>query len=518
MDQNHIAPDQLNPRDAREMPRSALGEMTLRDTLAPLFRHRKLVTVCFLGIFLIGGLIVLLAPNHYRAHMQVLVKRARLEPVVTSEPLPQTVQAAPPVTDEEINSEVELLRTEDLLRQVVLATGLSKPRHDSRWAFFFPKTTGAQRIAEAVNQLARHLDVTALKKTDVINVSYRSTDPRLAHRVLSTLAKLYLKKHLAVYRPAGAFRFFQHETKQYRNSLREAEAHLAEFESTNQINSVRLQADLTQHKLSSFDKKLRETQTEISGTQSRIVELESQLRSTPSRLSTTEKESDNSQLLQVLGGTLATLELKRTEMSSNYQPTYRPYKELQGQIAEAQAQIKAVKSAPLRVDTTDVNPTYLSLTDALAKSRANLATFQAKAAATNRNIQFYRGMAGNLARQELEQEDLARNVKADAGNYLLYLNKREQARISDALDSRRILNVAIAEPPTVPALPVNSRERSLLVVLAIAAVVGVGAGFVSDYIDPTLRSADETEHVLEVPVLAAMPKVQKGSKGFGSAA
>ena len=38
-------------------------------------------------------------------------------------------------------------------------------------------------------------------------------------------------------------------------------------------------------------------------------------------------------------------------------------------------------------------------------------------------------------------------------NYLLYLSKREQERTSDALDEKRISNVAIAVPPVLPILP-----------------------------------------------------------------
>ena len=49
-----------------------------------------------------------------------------------------------------------------------------------------------------------------------------------------------------------------------------------------------------------------------------------------------------------------------------------------------------------------------------------------------------------------------RTAKADEDAYLLYLQKREEARIGDALDQQRILNVAIVEPPVPPALPVHS--------------------------------------------------------------
>ena len=68
-----------------------------------------------------------------------------------------------------------------------------------------------------------------MKKTNLIAVTYESPDPELAARVLTTLANLYLEKHLAVHRPPGAFDFFQHETEDYRKELADAEARLVNF-------------------------------------------------------------------------------------------------------------------------------------------------------------------------------------------------------------------------------------------------------------------------------------------------
>jgi uncharacterized protein involved in exopolysaccharide biosynthesis len=56
--------------------------------------------------------------------MEVLVNRERQDPMVTAEVVNQTPSATPPVAEEELNSEVELLQSPDLLRQVVISTGL----------------------------------------------------------------------------------------------------------------------------------------------------------------------------------------------------------------------------------------------------------------------------------------------------------------------------------------------------------------------------------------------------------
>jgi uncharacterized protein involved in exopolysaccharide biosynthesis len=483
---------------------------TLRDVLAPLFRQRRLMILTFFGVFLGGILAALLLGNRYKAHMEILVMRERQDPVVTSEASPQTLQAAPPVTEEEINSEVELLHSGDLLQKVVLATGLQAKKKNSVWAVVRPKENEQIRVFKAVEGLANKLKVEAVKKTDMIEVSYEAADPELAYRVLSTLADSYLEKHLAVHRPPGAFQFFQQETEQYRKTLEQAEGRLARFDTDKKVAAPGVERDLILQKLSEFDATLRGTQTGIAETQRRIDDLETQLKVTPARWNTQQKSSDNSSALGLLEGTLATLELKHTDMMAHYDPNYRPLKDLEGQIAKARAQVETAKKTPVREDTTDANPAYLWLNEELIKCRADLATFLARATATTRNVQLYRQRALDLGQAELEQEDLLRNTKAEEGNFLLYLNKREEARISDAMDSKRMLNVAISEAPTIPALPVNSPWFFVQLGTLLAAVISIGAAFFADYLDPSLRTADEVKQVLRIPILAAVPKRNAG--------
>jgi capsular polysaccharide biosynthesis protein len=103
-------------------------------------------------------------------------------------------------------------------------------------------------------------------------------------------------------------------------------------------------------------------------------------------------------------------------------------------------------------------------------------------------------------------------VKEAEGNDLLYKQKREEARIADALDRQRIVNVAIAEAATVPALPARPHlALTLLLGTLLACLVSPGVAFVVDYFDPSMRTPDELHDVLQIPVLAALPK-QEGQR------
>ena len=55
--------------------------------------------------------------------MKVLVRRGRVDPLVTPAPTPSPMFQRDEITEEELNSQVELLRDDEILRTVVQAAG-----------------------------------------------------------------------------------------------------------------------------------------------------------------------------------------------------------------------------------------------------------------------------------------------------------------------------------------------------------------------------------------------------------
>jgi len=82
--------------------------------------------------------------------------------------------------------------------------------------------------------------------------------------------------------------------------------------------------------------------------------------------------------------------------------------------------------------------------------------------------------------------------------------------MDDALDERGIVNVAIAEHPVAPALPVWSAWAVLAVGFAAAGAAGTGAAFAADYVDPAFRTPDDVLAYLHSPVLASLPRRARG--------
>jgi uncharacterized protein involved in exopolysaccharide biosynthesis len=477
--------------------------VTMRDFLAVGFRQRRLIINTFLGIFSIAIVIAFLLPKKYEAQMKILVRHERAESLVSPE-REAPVQWRTEVSEEELQSEAELIKSRDLLTKVVIACDLQNLGMGPLWNK--QGENGDQRVSRAVLKLEKDLTVQPIKLTNLISVSYKAKDPQLAAKVLNSLAGLYLEKHLAMHRAPGEFEFFQQQAEEYRKALATNEEKLTNFSRDQGVVDPALEKEMSVRKLTEFEAETKAARATTAETRQRIATLEAQLATLPKRETTQVRTADNPQLMQNMKSKLLELELKRTELLTKFEPTYRPVQEVEEQIAQTKAAITAAENAPLKDETTDRDPTYEALRSELAKSETELAATQARAVATSSLIRTYRTESEQLDRKELLQQDMIRAAKADEENYMLYLRKAEEARISDALDRQRFSNVVVAEPATVP---FTSEGRWLLVVVLggfLASLLSAILAFLADRWDPSFRTPEEVESFLGSPVVAAFPK------------
>lgn len=211
-------------------------------------------------------------------------------------------------------------------------------------------------------------------------------------------------------------------------------------------------------------------------------------------------------LQEKLKSHLLELQLKRTELLTRYEPGYRLVQEVDRQIEETRAVIAAEALTPVRDETTDKDPNYEWARLELEKAQVQADGLRARQADASRQVASLRTGAQQRQADFVDQHNLMRVARAEEDSYLLYLRKREEARIGDALDARRILNVAIVEPPGVPALPVHSILFYFLLSFGVALSFSIIVAFTAEYFDPTIRSPEEARNLLEVPVLAWLPE------------
>jgi succinoglycan biosynthesis transport protein ExoP len=475
---------------------------TVRELAMVLFRQRK-VFVTIAGVVFAAAVLYALVGAKYQASMKILVRRGRADaPVSAGEnaPLDLTHLA---VTEEELNSEVELLRDDDVLRKVVQQTRIG----GRDWLHFLRLQEGsAERVERATRGLATKLKVEPVKKTNLIAVGYAADDPQLAAKILQSLANAYLEKHLSVHRPGGELHFFSQQAAESQRQLEESKRQLLRFTTVQGVVSAGLQRDLTLQRLSEMDANHRQAKVELAETRQRVWALERQVANLPDRATTLIRMADNPELLKELKSSLLNLELRRTQLLTKFEPNHRLVQEVDQQIAQAKLAIAAERLTPVRDETTDKSTQYEWAKSQLQQAEVQLKGLQAREEAITSEEGAYRQMATKFGEAAITQEHLLSNEKAALENYLLYVKKQEQARMDDALDQRGIVNVAIAQEPIAPALPIRSSWMVVAVGLLAAGTAATGAAFVADYVNPVFRDPDDVVAYLNSPVLASLPK------------
>jgi uncharacterized protein involved in exopolysaccharide biosynthesis len=493
-------------RALSESQELGLALPTRRDVVQPVFRYRRAAAWTFTLVLAATGAVALLLPRVYESEMKILVRRERLDPIMTSgernaSPLPST-----DISEVELHTEVELLQSRDLLERVAAETGLHLlPAAPS---------TGSRPLSAAVSDAAallrENLTVEPIRRTTFIAVRYRSPDPRHSAAVLERLGQRYLEKHLAVHRPQGAHDFFAMQAARLQRELHDSETRLRQFSEREGVVSAGEQKASVLQRVSEFELKLAETEAAIADATRRWSSIEEETSTTPDRQVTQVRNAANVDLVRGLRASILQVEMKRNEMLQKFTPEYPPVVRLGEELRELQAAVTEADRAPLRDETTDRNPAYQWLRNEAARVRTERDALLARATAIGESIAEHRSRAQRLDALQLQQQEMVRTAKAAEEEYLLYRRKQEETRISDALDQTRIANVTIADPPVVPLAPMAS-PRSLVLVLGVflAIVSSFGVAWVMYALDPRFRTPDEVYEVLELPVLASLPAAGK---------
>jgi polysaccharide chain length determinant protein (PEP-CTERM system associated) len=478
------------------------NSMSLRDGAGAMFRRKALVLLTFLTVVLGTAIVTFLLPNKYESRMKILVKNQRVDATITPEATAGAPSVESEVSESQINSEIELLTSRDLLTQVVKECGLAK--FETGW--FGKPAAEAIRVETAATRLSKELLIAPVKKANIISVSYSTNSPELAATVLKKVADLYFEKHLKLHHPTGASDFFKDKADEYESQLKQAENRLADFQQSNNLVVLSQQKDLTLQKTAEAKSKLLESEAALNEATNRIKRVEQQLGATSRRVTTQSRTLPNQYSAERLNTMIVELQNRRTQLLTKFRPEDRSVREVDEQIRTTREALAKAEQKTAVEEATDLNPLRTLLETELSRAKLDQTGAQARRDTLTGQLQQYEGSLKKLEGDTTKHDDLQREVKEAADNYQLYAKKREEARIADELDRQKITNVSVAEAPVAAQLP-SSPNRPLNIVLGVflAGLLTLGSVFSAELLNDTVHTPRQLEAMTGAPVLATVP-------------
>jgi uncharacterized protein involved in exopolysaccharide biosynthesis len=487
------------PRTNRLPSASDVTRSLIETALTVMFRRKQLILTLFIAVF--GGVATAtkMLPDEYESEMKILVKNERADMVVAPAASAAGAIIRGNVDETVINSELELLSSTDLLKQVVLSLKL----YDQGTL----DTPPAAAVERGIRGLRSGLTIIPVRKSNIIQVSYASRTPESAAAVLEALASAYLEAHLRLHRSTGASEFFSQQKARYQTQLQNAEANLQTFQTTSRVYLMPQQKETTLRKLMDTQTLLHETEAALSEANARVDALNAQIATSTPRIVTQSRSIPNQASIERLTTMLAELRNRRSQLTLKFLPGDRLVREVDEEIENTRVALDRAERVNAVEDITDLNPTWQAMQVDLATGRATKAAMEARRNALATVVDTHRAELVELQAATNQFDDLQRVLKETEESYLLYARKEEEARIADLLDQQKISNVALAEQPTVSPIPSGPNTvLNLGLGLVLATCVAVGAAVAVEVVtSSTLHTPAEVEAATGLPVLGAIP-------------
>ncbi len=436
-----------------------------------------------LGVFLLvvaaAGIATYLSPRQYKSFVTLEVQ-PDLTPVRIFEH-----QTEPVLTDDRKFSSTQF---QIISRKGVLYPVIDRLNLQAKWA----SKGKALPMEIAYKKLLGMLTVEEIRNTNLIQINVESPNPQEAALLANTIAQVYMEQRIAEQESvlSQGLDQLRDEVKQKEEAVRQAYA---------EASRLRTQANIIDPNPDNLQTGGRVEDTSVISNEEKVNQARSQVAELRSRVG--ELERVKSEDLMRAGGQLnlndpiiaATLPTYQTAQAEKARLLHAGLGPNHPDVRAVQAQIDTIA----RQLQQQIDSTRNGLAAQLAIAEASL-----------------KGLEANLHTSQSEQQAMktaGAQYQEAKYKYIQERNLLEQAktRLSTESMERTMPRKAAfirdqAEPALFPSKP--SMVKNLLLGMAAGLVLGIGLAFLLDYLDISVRTIDDVEEFLELPVLAIIPR------------
>ncbi|MEP0002473.1 MULTISPECIES: XrtA system polysaccharide chain length determinant [Marinobacter] len=364
---------------------------------------------------------------------------------------------------------------------------------------------GPEALEGRINGLRYSMSVVP-RGDNYFSISYSSSSPLKTFRVAQKLGQAFIEENAKRKREESrsAYDFIDKQVKSYEQQIAAVEKRLKQFLSEN-VDGTEADAN---SRLSNLQSRLELAQLEKEELETRAQALERELRGVDRTLRQGRTVDSYHERINSMEEQLDSLRLR-------YHDTYPDIVILREQLQELRKQREqALAEQDVSNDSggneSVPNPVYQEVRSKLVTTNTDIETVETRISSIQRLIAEQKQRMERIQENKAQYSELTRDMEVNKEIYNDLLQRREKARVSMHLDIEgQGLNYKIneaAQYPTSPTGPKFSMFAMAGLLLGAVAPFGAIAGLLQ--VDPRIRSREQLEDVLDIPVLEHLPEVR----------
>lgn len=352
-----------------------------------------------------------------------------------------------------------------------------------------PALSGPEQTAEREERLITtflsSIVVTPIRGSRLVDVSARSVDRKQTALIANTLVDLYITQNLdnKLSTTKEAVTWLQKELETTQKKLVESEAALHEYKAKYEIITIEDRQNIVLQKLSELNTAVNNAKIKRSDLEAQYNKIKEynivQLESLPQVI--------NNPLIQQLKVELANVENELSDLQQKYRSKHPSVEALQTQVVSVRRRI----NSEIKRITDSITSEYEV---ALAQEKDLIAMLEDQ-----------KQEVLDLNQKSIKYKELQREVDSNQRIYDTLLQRAKETSISERLETSNIEVVDRAVVPTSPIAP--NKQRNILLGVMVGLAMGVSLAFFFEYLDNSLKTAEDVKQYLGIPFLGFVPKV-----------
>lgn len=474
----------------------------LREYLLGVRKRWKLVVLVVLMAVLVAVIQYSITPAIYQATTELQIERRNPASVVTTQ--------APWLENlwnmEYYPTQYKLLQSRGMAERVVLDLRLDEDP-------YFNKGAGADRegrtadddravLAAIANRVRAGLTVEPVRGTQLVRLTYRSSKPEVAARLANGFAQTYIEWGIETQsgRVGQASNLLGEHIDALKQEVADRERQIQLLSQQEEALTFNPDSSVTTQRLQSLNEQFMEAKRRRIEQEARYKELEAEPDRTVADLGS--------------GSAFDTVLREQLRLEREYETRLKTYKPDWPGMIELRAEI-------------DKGRQHLEGLMAREADRIRQGA-QAEYQAALRQERTLEREIEDLKRQMLDNSSVAvqynnLQVEISTRRELLdeLLRRQSETEVAMRIQNNRESNVRVVDEALVPAAPYHpSLRRMASMGLAAGLLLGLGGALLLEFLDRTLKNADEVERLLGLPVLGVIPDLSdsragKGGYGYG---
>ncbi len=392
---------------------------------------------------------------------------------------------------EEIVRQLKLDREDENLQAGLLSRMITQVKDNIRLLLHKEKRelTPEERFRRVVNVLRKKLDIEHVRDTRLLKISVEDNDPKRAMAIANALAKDYIRFNISNHLKTSqnTLSWMNSQLYEMKKKLEDAEEAFMAFKQRENLYSIEGKQKLIAEKISEFNDSLLKARNKRLEVDAKLQQLRRILNSKKGTYDV--RFLVDNPLINTLNTQLLEAEVRLSSLSKVYRAKHP-------KIIQVKTKINKIRKKLGQ----EINKEVKSL-------NAERAVLLTREKAMGKTIADFNQEALRISRKALKYSILQRNVRTYQKLYDTLLSKIKESNVVKEADVSNIRIVSTAKMPLKPVKP--KKGLNLLLSIIFGLMTGVGLAFLLEYVDRSLRTEEDIQRFIDLPVLTIVPEADR---------